>query len=355
MKLRAVFVVAALAVGVLPASADVSPPCKGDPASQLPLSLDVEGEQAEGLYALPSNPPKGLVVFAHGYGHTVESWRTHLSRTAERDRVVAVAMNYRGTEIIPPSGPGELPSSRGWQVAEGAADSIAAAQYFQAACPSIKHIVMYGISMGGNTAGLAAAEGATRADGSPLFDHLVLIEAATNVVETYQEARLVALSGNTFARNAAEDIERQMGGTFEEVPETYLERTVVTRADDIAAAGTRGVILVHGVDDGLVPYNQSREMAVALRAAGVPAELYTVLTKEEGTESGTSATETVLGPTGQYESPFAGHASEASDTHTVGMAGFALLSQLFDGAEVLCGEAVIDGATTSRARVRTSC
>jgi hypothetical protein len=35
------------------------------------------------------------VVFAHGHGHTVYSWRKHLVDTAQRDGVIAVAMNYR--------------------------------------------------------------------------------------------------------------------------------------------------------------------------------------------------------------------------------------------------------------------
>lgn len=346
------FVLASLVVA-LPAVAD--PPCTGDPSVASPLSLTVAGETAEGLYALPSGPPKGIVVFAHGYGHTVESWRTHLTRTATQDGVVAVAMNYRGTEILPPATPGGLPQSRGWQVAEGAEDSIAAARHFSDDCPTAHTIVMYGVSMGGNASGLAVAAGATRANGRPLFDFWVDIEGATNVTETYHEARLVGLSGNAFAVNAAADIEREMGGTFEQVPQRYLERSVVTRAGDMAAAGLKGVILVHGVDDGLVPHNQSREMVAALAAAGIPAEMNTVLTREPGTEPGTTLTGTVLGGTGQYESPFAGHASEASTTHTVGMRGFAVLSRLLREKAVWCGEFVLDGSTGSTVSARATC
>ncbi|MEX0835247.1 MAG: hypothetical protein WD010_04100, partial [Nitriliruptor sp.] len=167
--------------------------------------------------------------------HTAESGREHATRTAEEHGVIALAMDYRGTEIIPADGPGQLPSSRGWQVAEGAEDSIAAAQWFERRCRSIEHIVIHGVSMGGNASGLAVAAGAERSDGTPLFDHWIAVEPAVNVVEIYQGARGLAAGGNAFAANAVEDIERQMGGTFEEAPATYLERTVVARAPDIAA------------------------------------------------------------------------------------------------------------------------
>lgn len=214
-------------------------PCTDSTEKVKDLDLRAEGQPAHGLYAVPDTTPDALVVFAHGYGHTSESWRQHIRDTVDGTDAIALAMDYRGTEITADPD-GGLPSSRGWQVAEGAADSIVAAQLFEASCPELDTIVIYGVSMGGNTSGLAVAAGATRSDGQPLFDWWFDIEGATNVTETYQEARAVALSGNEFAAHAQADIEREMGGTFEEVPDVYLERTVVNRAGDIAASGLRG-------------------------------------------------------------------------------------------------------------------
>lgn len=317
-------------------------PCTDGSASVKSLDLRVDGEPAHGLYAVPDADPDALVVFAHGYGHTSESWRDHIVDTVAETGAIALAMDYRGTEIIPDPDGGP-PSSRGWQVAEGAADSIAAAQLFEASCPTVETIVMYGVSMGGNASGLAVAAGATRSDGTPLFDWWFDIEGATNVIETYQEARAVALSGNGFAANAQADIEREMGGTFEQVPQVYLERTVVRRAEDIAASGLRGVVLVHGLDDGLVPYDQTREMAARLAQVGVPYDVFTVGTRGEDSEPGTTLTGTVLGPAG-YTSPFAGHASEASDSHIVGNTGFDRLAALLNRGETpACREFVVDG------------
>jgi alpha-beta hydrolase superfamily lysophospholipase len=127
------------------------------------FDMTVNGQPAWGLYAMPKTTPKGIVVFAHGYGHTAESWRTHLGRVADQLGVITVAMNYRG-QIDTPGTP--RPTSRGWQVQEGAEDSIAAAQMMERACPMAKTIVMYGVSMGGNTAGLAVAAKAKRRTGS---------------------------------------------------------------------------------------------------------------------------------------------------------------------------------------------
>jgi acetyl esterase/lipase len=316
-------------------------PCTDSSGQARNLDLRVDGEPAHGLYAVPDTAPEALVVFAHGYGHTSESWREHIVRTVTETGAIALAMDYRGTEVVPDPD-GGLPSSRGWQVAEGAADSIAAARLFEASCPSVETIVVYGVSMGGNASGLAVAAGATRSDGTPLFDWWFDIEGATNVTETYQEARAVAQSGNEFAANAQADIEREMGGTFEEVPQVYLERTVVNRAADIAASGLRGVVLVHGLDDGLVPYNQTREMAARLAEVGVAYDVFTVATRGDG-EPGTTLTGSLLGSAG-YTSPFAGHASETSTTHLVGTTGFARLAALLnDGEAPGCREFVVDG------------
>lgn len=320
--------------------ADYAPRCAGDPDAVTRLDMHVNGQLTWGLYAMPATPAKGIVVVGHGYGHTAESWRQHLAAIARRNSVVAVAMNYRG-QVDTPDQP--LPTSRGWQVAEGAEDSIAAAQLFQRACPAAKTIVMYGVSMGGNTAGLAVAAQAKRSNGTPLFDYLFDIEGAVNVTETYFEARALALSGNATAKNAVADIEREMGGTFEDKSDVYLERTVVNRVDDIAASGIKGVVMVHGVVDGLVGYNQSPEFLVRLREHGVPTDFWTAVTRGSASEPGTTLDGYVTGSVPGYTSPFAGHASEASSTHIVGAAGFERLALLFKGVAPACRVGVLDG------------
>jgi acetyl esterase/lipase len=328
------FIVLALTA---PAAAATKVRCTGDPAAVQRLDISVAGEPAWGRYALPKTAPRGLVVYFHGYGHTADDWADHLTRAAAQEGVIAVAMNYRGQA-----------GTRGWQVSEGAADSIAAAQLFDRTC-RLPTIVAYGVSMGGNASGLAVASRAVRANGAPLFDQWFDIEGAVNVIEIYTAARGLAATGNTFAAAAVADMEREMGGTLEQRPEAYTTRTVVRRAEDIKASGVMGVTMVHGADDGLVPYSQSREMQTRLRALGIPTDMFTVGTRGEGSEAGTTLTGSLVPG---FDSPLAGHADETSTTHLVGKTGFERLSAYLRSGEVpRCRDFVVDGTTGTMTQV----
>lgn len=318
--------------------------CTGSPRVIHRLDITVAGTKTFGFYAVPTRTAKGIVVFDHGYSHTAYSWIQHLQQVANRDGVIAIAMDYRFQHDSPPAKGESLPTSRGWRVSEGAEDSIAAAQLFDRSCHTGGVNTIYGISMGGNTSGLVVAAKPKRADGKPLFDYWFAIEPAVNMTETWAEASAVAKSGNAFAVNAAADIEEETGGTPTTATAAYQSRTVVARIADIAAAGLKGVAVVQGVDDGLVPYNQSREIVAALRANRVPTYDMTVLTRGSG-EAGTTLSGNVLGPLGQ-ESPFAGHASEVSNTQLVGAGGFLLLDKLYDETTPpTCANALLDGDT----------
>jgi hypothetical protein len=318
------------------------PHCTGDPAQAQRLDITVHGEKTFGYYAVPRHRAKGIVVFDHGYSHTAWNWRQHLSQVAARDGVIAIAMDYRhqvDSLVDPKTG---FSSSRGWRVQEGAEDSIAAAQLFDSACRTGGVNTVYGISMGGNTSGLVVAAQPKGTDGKPLFDYWFAIEPAVNVTETWVEASAVAQSGNTFATDAVADIEAETGGTPADAPQAYQSRTVVARISDIAAAGLKGVAVVQGVDDGLVPYNQSRELVAELRAQRIPVDDVTVGTRGDG-EAGTTLTGNALSPAGQ-QSPFAGHASEVSNTQLVGVTGFDLLDNLYlHHAAPACHESFRDG------------
>jgi acetyl esterase/lipase len=345
----AIAVLACLAFAPAASAATSKVRCTGDPSVAQRVDLTVGGEPAWGLYALPAATPKGLVVFFHGYSHTAHSWAEHVKRTAAQEGVIAVAMDYRGQVDLPPEPGASLPRSRGWQVSEGAADSIAVAQLFDRTCPRLPTNVAYGVSMGGNASGLAVASRARRSTGAPLFDQWFDVEGAVNVIEIYTAARGLAASGNALAADAVADIEREMGGTLEERPEAYTTRTVVRRADDIKASGVMGVTMVHGVDDGLVPNSQSREMQARLRALGIPVDMITVGTRGPGSEAGTTLSGSLVPG---FDSPFAGHADEASTTHIVGNTGFERLSAyLRSGETPHCRDFVVDGTTRTMTQV----
>lgn len=319
---------AATPAAAAPVAPDVA--CRDESPEALLLEMKVKGEDTFGYYALPKGPPKGLVVFAHGHGNSAFKWRENVVNAARRDGVIAVAMDYRG-QTYPFEDPHE---SFGWRVREGAQDSIAAAKLFASQCKPLRTIVMYGISMGGNTAGLAVAARAERpGTDRRLFDYWFNIEGATNVTETYLEARTVAGPPleNSTAKQAVMEIEQEMGGTIEERPQVYAHHTVVTRARDIKASGIAGVVMVHALDDGQVPYNQSAEMYARLLQVGIPTHFFTVATRGD-TPSGTTLEDTTglaeLIP--DYPHLLVGHGGENELDHLVTKTSFDRLAALYN-------------------------
>lgn len=348
--------------GVVDGADDLPVGCTDDEDVALPLTVDVDGEAAAGHIVFPDQDPAHLVVFAHGYGHSSHSWVGHMRWVAEELGAVAFAMDYRGTLELPEDG--EVGGTRGWQVREGALDSNTVATAVLAACPDVETVTMFGVSMGANTAGLAIAAQPTRpgAD-APLYDWWINVEGAANVVETYLEARSLAASGNEFANHAVEDIEREVGAPFEEDPQGYVDLAVVSHVEEIVASGVRGVFHVHGAEDGLVPYDQARELWAGLRAASQDAlaqEFWTALRRDpdgpDPDEDQTNISDYAIGavdPT--YESPLVGHGSEASADNDVMWFSLGRLRALIleDAAIVGCSDGVYDEST--REAVGTPC
>lgn len=299
------------------------------------LTLRVEGEPATGHYAVPAGRAQGLVVFAHGLGHTSFSWIPHM-REAARHGLIAVGMDYRGLKILPDANGDGLPGSEGWPAVNGAEDSIAAALAFDRRC-TVPQVALMGVSMGGHISGLAVAmvgegdEPIRREDGSPLFDYWIDTEGAVNFTESYLEARAAA-SFNESAAQTKAGMEEETGCPIEACPHEYLRRTVPARIDDVAAAGLDAAIVVHGLDDGLVPYNQGREMSTLLAAAGIPTEMITVALRDADSERETTLTGHAAGlVVPGYTSPLAGHASEKSQTHIVMETSLERLWALMEG------------------------
>lgn len=300
-----------------------------------------ETQDAFGYYALPAKKPKGIVVFAHGHGNSAWKWQANVRKVAAELGVIGVAMDYRRQSF--PKG-GIDTESFGWRVREGAEDSVAAGQLFERACSQRKlegkrkrtkrlPVIMFGVSMGGNTAGLAIAENARRRDGSPLFDYWFDVEGVTNVIETYLQARAVAgppLNNGT-GQIAVKEIEEEMGGPLESRVPTYLAHTVVHRAADLKAAGLKGVVMIHGLADGTVPFNQSPEMFARLVEHRIPTDFFTVLRRGGGSDGQTiEETLTIAGYIPGYSPMFAGHGGENDLKHPVIALAFERLAKFFE-------------------------
>ncbi len=331
------------AVGTSPAAATSARARTGAPAVECHDSTDAARRLdfpngAFGYYALPAGRPAGLVVFAHGHSNSAYKWRRNLTDTARSLGVIAVAMDYRG-QTFPH---GEAGDSFGWRVREGAEDSIAAAKLFQRTClrshgraaPDARPIVIYGPSMGGNTSGLAVAARPKRSDGRPLFDYWFDIEGVTNAVETYLEARAVAgppLSNTTGQTAVREFYEENGDKAIEDDPRAYADLAVINHADEIGAAGLKGVVMVHGADDGTVPSNQTDEMFARLVQERVPTDLFIVGRHGQGAPAGNTLedTFTLTSRIPGYTPPLSGHGDENDPTQPVVGVGFDRLAKLF--------------------------
>lgn len=270
-------------------------------------------------YREGSTPTK-LVVFCHGYGQTVEgAWLKHLRRTASDD-IVAVSTNYR--------------DNLGFPSQRGAEDTIALTRATLARFPSIKTVYALGVSMGGNVCGNAVTLSARQSPvGKSLYDFWVDVEGLTNLSESWTEGR-AALP------DAAAGMERDAGGTPADQPQAYVDRSPALNANTMKSGGVRAVAVIHGFNDGLVPYNQAREMALALQQAGIPTQLFNVVFDSPTQDSGTTLTGD-LGLVTGGQAPDAndaaglnltGHGWEGDYDHPVIRAGFDQLARMLDGS-----------------------
>lgn len=267
------------------------------------LVLTVDGQPAHGLVTRTDGAPTANVLVLHGYGHQAESHRGHLEALALRG-AAAVAMDYRG------------PVS-GFPLANGAADSCAAFAPLVEAHPDAPRI-LYSVSMGTAVASLVLEQ-------CPVFDWWVNNEGLAMLHETWAGATALYASGNPTAVNAKDGLEAECGGTPATAPDCYLARSAALKAAQYTRL--KGVYLTHGLNDGLVPYDQGREMVAALRAQGIPSDFYTVVRGNPGGE-GTSVT----GYAGVQVDGLAGHGTESEDTHALTALSFSLLYRLVEGA-----------------------
>ncbi|HVL48678.1 MAG TPA: alpha/beta fold hydrolase [Candidatus Thermoplasmatota archaeon] len=298
--------------------------------------VTADGSTVKGKLAYPTDrAPTQLVVFAHGRGQTVVgAWMGHIAETA-REGVAVVAVDFR--------------DNLGFPTMWGAEDTNAAALKAFGLFPSVTRVHLVGVSMGGAISGVAAAEKPLRPDGSPLYDTWITIEGVSNVFETYYAARAIG-------DPAAAGMERDAGGKAEEVPLEYARRSPAMRAHDLAYL--EGVFLVHALNDGTVPYDQSVELAAALRGVGLPVEFATVLREKPGQDEGTTGTWRISNAAGQADPSetsglhLAGHAWEGDRGSTVMTVGLERLFALLEGDAIRTGASVHDASASFGARAR---
>ncbi|MDX1497307.1 MAG: hypothetical protein R3352_07120 [Salinisphaeraceae bacterium] len=285
-------------------------------ASAPPSAGKTEITQPPGLLGYyEGSVPTRLVVFAHGLNHNVvDHWTQYIIRTTRPD-VATVTSDYRDNLQFP--------------ILRGAHDLIAATLHAKQRFPTIETVYLLGVSMGGAVSGTAIAESVhVTDDATGLYDYWIALEPLVNLYEAYFEAALVL-------PEIAADMEEDAGGDPLTQPQAYQRRSPVTRSMEMADSGIRAVAIVHPLNDGLVSYNQGREMALATSLVGIPTQLTTVLRTAEGQDAGTDGTGLIADTLG-VDDPndqirLAGHADEADAAHPVMRRGFEILEELLDG------------------------
>jgi hypothetical protein len=303
LRAAALAVVAAFMTSA-PALADTTiSSCTSTSQTPQALNVTVSSQNATGIYSLPSGTPKGIVVVGHGFPGTAAGQASLVQQTAANDQVIALAMDYRGTNLT---------NGVGWRVIEGAADSIAATKLFDSACNGTNFVnSILGISMGGNMSGIAVSSNAKRGSGAPLYDYWFDVAGVTNVPEIYVDALLISnapvASLAAVGKNATASMDAEFGGNVLTALGAYLNNSPILRTSAMKASGLKGVVISHGVLDGEVTSDMSVQMAATLLLSGIPTDMYTSLFKAPNTNPGLTLDGDILGLIPGYVSPFAGH------------------------------------------------
>lgn len=249
-RLFAVMAIAALLAGCT-AGADLEAAALASQARIEPFEVEVAGEPARGLLAIPAGTPTTLVVLAHPWATDAELFRPDLERLAQSG-VLAAAMDFRGEPDA-------------FKVTTGVADTVAATLALQAAYPVVDRTLLYGWSMGAEVAFLAVADAP-----AGTYDYV------------FDGAGVTDLAALWHAFYAARPfIEAETGGTPTEVPAEYERRSPVERVADLKDKGVARYFIVHGAGDAPVPVEQAERMYSGLSDAGLPVSYYVVTTNEE--------------------------------------------------------------------------
>ena len=208
--------------------------------------VQVDGETATGLIAIPTVTPTTLVVLVHPWGGTAELHRAGLQALADAG-VLAVAMEFRGDQGA-------------FKVEAGVQDTVAATLDLQARHPTVDRTLLYGWSMGGEIVLLAVAR-------APAGTYDYVFEGAGVTDLTSLWVVFVA------ARPA---IEHETGGTPFQVPDAYMQRSPIEHVDDLEDKGVARYFIIHGVGDTPVPVEQAERLYSRMADAGLPVSYYLV-------------------------------------------------------------------------------
>jgi hypothetical protein len=284
------------------------------------------------LFYATVRKPTALVVVFHGHGHNGDQYADQLADVAKRYGVLAVAMQTTQLRTGLPAYRGPFDS-----VDEEARDAASAIAWARTKYRTGNHTYLFGTSMGGS--GLAYfLDAATRsAAGDPdatwvqrvhplPLAGLVDAEGIGSLAETWLEA-------TGFDKVSAAEIELETGGTPATAPDAYRARSLaLLTPTQLQATGLPVAVIVHDLDDGLVPYDQTWESRAAFAAGGIPIRSYDVVFKDSCTQGNqTTLTSNVPVPGAEGQLCLAGHANENDSSTPVMRTAFDALGEIISG------------------------
>ncbi len=213
------------------------------------------------LYVPPGPPPPGgrpVIIAIHGGG-----WR-RLDKSGYGRRI-ASAFVPRGYVVVAPNYVLSAPGHPSWP--ENLDDLRAVVSWVRSNADRLgidpNRLAAMGESAGGNLAELLGTDPGPSGTGTTAtsVDAVVAFSAPSDLAALY--------AASPWAGRAAAQF---LGGSPRQVPAEYTAASPI----DHVAPGDPPMLLVHGLEDPLVPVGQSRAMAAALDSAGVANQLLLV-------------------------------------------------------------------------------
>jgi acetyl esterase/lipase len=213
------------------------------------------------VYIPPGPTPPGgrpVILAIHGGG-----WRRY-SKAGYGERI-ASAFVRQGYVVVAPNYVLSTPGHPSWP--ENLDDLRSAVSWVRSHAGPLgidpNRLVAMGESAGGNLAELLGTDPGPSGTGvaATAVDAVIAFSAPSNLRALYAASPGAAGPASQF-----------LGGTPRQVPAAYAAASPINHV----APGDPPMLLVHGIQDPLVPVGQSRAMAAALATAGVPHQLILV-------------------------------------------------------------------------------
>jgi acetyl esterase/lipase len=213
----------------------------------------------------PGAPPRPLVVFVHGGGWRngdKQSGQARVARFVATGKYIGATIGYRlSSEVTWPAQVHDCKAAIRWLRANAEKYGI-----------DKERIAVIGTSAGGHLVAMLGVSQRVRGLEGTIGPHLDQSSRVACVVDQYGPTELLTMDdypGRLTHNDAGSPESLLVGGPIQQNKATSRNASPLTHVsrDDVP------ILIVHGTDDPLVPFNQSERFLAALVKAGVDAHL----------------------------------------------------------------------------------